>query len=95
MTIHLKCQAIFSLKSLKSLLDVNKILWNKPIMEFIFKDWNIPFRYFVQMDKSSYYAFQYSLDFGADVTQDSCLTAAKFRSIAAHFDQKPSTNTSN
>ena len=42
-----------------------------------------------------YYAFQYPLDFGADVIHDSCLTAASFRSIAAYFDQKPSTKTSN
>ena len=42
-----------------------------------------------------YYAFQYPLDFHADVTQDSCLTAAYFRSIAAYFDQEPSTKTSN
>ena len=42
-----------------------------------------------------YYAFQYPLDFSADVTQDSCLMAANFRSIAAYFDQKLSTKTSN
>ena len=39
--------------------------------------------------------FQYPLDFGADVTHDSCLTAANFRSIAVYFDQKPFTKTSN
>ena len=33
-------------------------------------------------------------DFGADVTHDSCPTAANFRSIATYFDQKTSTKTS-
>ena len=47
------------------------------------------------MKLNLYYAFQYPLDFGADVTHDSCLAAANFSSIAAYFDQKPSTKTSN
>ena len=46
-----------------------------------------------QTDKVSYiyYAFQYPLDFGADMTHVSYLTGANFRSIATYFDQNPST----
>ena len=40
----------------------------------------------------SYYAFQYPLDFGADVTRDSCLTTANFRSFAAYSPQKHQTS---
>ena len=40
------------------------------------------------------YTCQYPLDFGADVTHDSCLMAANFRSLAACFDKKMSTKTS-
>ena len=39
----------------------------------------------------AYYAFQYPLDFGADETHHSCLTAANFRGTAAYFEKKQST----